>query len=101
LYDRLNRVKRTVTMATLQSLFEDRTATVSVQGWLPNQGQQQRVVQESAFAPVTVCRRARNKLDEIFVEYGWLPDVETVPRTEITAEDMEKIEEWRQQNLAD
>jgi len=76
LYDRVERVDREITLANLDDHFIDSSVTLTVRGWVRNQGQSDRVLREPLYIPVRVARRARDQLDDCFNEFGWLPEAD-------------------------
>lgn len=64
------------------------------------EGVKQRVYLEPKLMPVGAYRTAVNLLDEIRGKLGFAPEAQTsVPRTEITEEMIEEVEQWRARNL--
>lgn len=92
----------TVRLGSLRWLFQDQnTFQVDVKGWVSNQGPVSRPVSDTRYLPVTAIHDVRRQLDECLEQAGWLPDIESTPRTEITDEMLEEVEEWRRQNIGE
>jgi len=95
----LSYTEYSITLDDLVNVFAGQTVTVTVSGWVRNEGEVTVSLSRPVWMPVRVARDARDQLDKCLAEYGWLPELESTPRTEITKEDVKKVLEWRKQNI--
>lgn len=75
--------------------------TIDVIGYDPYQGPIRSQVTKVLHLPVWAADAVLQQADDCLNEMGWLPQVDSTPRTEITMEMIKEVEEWRQRTLGD